>query len=108
MSDDNGPVKMSEALFEATDEDALRAKREEKIVASIEARLRAGEITVREADAELMKLVLADFKFFSESTQAKIRAHAEAQLDENPEMVESRPRIAAHYGAETGDDEGSA
>lgn len=104
MSDD-GPVKIPDALFEATDEETLRAKREADIVASIEARLRAGQITMREADEELMALVREDFRFFSEATQAQIRDYTEMMLEQSPELVESREAVAQNHNAKTGDEE---
>ncbi len=107
MSDDQGPVKIPDALFEATDEDAIRERREQEILTSIEARVRAGELSIREADQELMKLALEDHSFFSEHTQAALRERAEELLEESPELVESRKRIADHYGAQSGNDEGS-
>lgn len=105
MSDDQGPVKIPDALFEATSEDALRERREKEAVAAIEARVRAGELTVREADAELLKLVVADFEFLGEDVQAAIQRRGEALLEESPSLVESRRAVAAHYGARTGDDD---
>lgn len=104
MSDD-GPVKIPDALFEATDEETLRAKREAEVIASIEARLRAGEITMREADEELMALVREDLSFFSEATQAQIHDYTQMLLEQSPELVESRKAVARNYNAETGDEE---
>jgi len=108
MSDDKGPVRIPDDLFEATDEGALRARREKEAVDSIEAKVQAGEMTVREADEELMKLVLEDFDFFSESTRAALQKRADIMLEESPEIVESRRSIAERYGARTGDEEGSS
>jgi len=108
MSDDRGPVgpvKIPDALFEATDEDAQRERRQEEVLAALEARVRAGQMTIREADEELMRLALEDFDYLSERTRAHIRSYAGALLERCPELVESRPRVAEHYGAETGDDD---
>lgn len=103
--DDSASVRIPDALREATDEDLLREKREREVIRDIEERLRAGEITVAEADAELVALALARFDHFSEATQAALKARSEALLEASPEIVESRASIAEAYGADSGNDE---
>lgn len=109
MSDDRparGPVTIPDALFEATDEETLRAKREAEFVATLEAKVRAGEMTIRDADKAMLDyLAEADFSFFSDATQAQIRDYADMLLDASPELVESRARVAEAYNARTGDEE---
>ncbi|GAB5546991.1 MAG: hypothetical protein SangKO_067510 [Sandaracinaceae bacterium] len=103
--DDSASVRIPDALREATDEDLLREKREREVIRDIEARLRAGEITVAEADEELVALALERFEHFSEATQAALKSRSEAMLEASPEIVESRASIAAAYDAESGNDE---
>ncbi len=105
--DDAASVRIPDALLEATDEDALRARREREALQRIEARLRAGELTVAQADEELLALALERFDEVSERTRAELQARGEALLEASPEVVESRAAIAAAYGGETGNDEGA-
>lgn len=105
-NDDSASVKIPDALLEATDEDLMRAKREREVISRIEERLRAGEITVAQADEELVALALERFDHFSEATRAALKARGEATLEANPEIVESRAAVAEAYGAKSGNDEG--
>lgn len=103
--DDSASVKIPDFLLDAIDHDQLRTKREQQTIRRIEERLRAGEITVAEADEELVALALERFDHFSESTQAAVRERGQVLLHATPELVESRSAVAARYDAKSGNDE---
>lgn len=102
MSDDQG-TPIPDALFDDTDQATLRQRREREACEAIEAAVRAGEMTPREADTALLELALSEFDFLGDSVVDALRRRGHALLDEAPGLVESRRVIARRHGVPTGD-----